>query len=296
MGVFIEIVRPLCYNRDMGVRVKAYAKLNLTLAVTGVKDGMHTLDSLVCSVDMCDVVTAKRRADGKINVVMRGLGSENIPYGENNAVKAARLYAEEFSTCGADITIDKNIPMGAGLGGSSADAAGVLNAMDRLYGACGREELFSLACRLGSDTGYMLTGGYALLGGWGEKVVPVDCGARLDLLLLVPERGVSTAECYRGYDRCPSRCGGSEAALAALISGDKTALGASLNNALYGAAKGICGDVERAFSDLKGFSPLGVNMTGSGSGVYALFDSAEMCAWAKSRYRGNARCYILKTV
>ena len=103
------------------VRVKAYAKINLTLSVTGVKDGYHMLDSIVTSVDLYDAVKVKKRRDGLVSVTMRGCGSENIPFGSNNAVKAAQAFIEKYSTRGADITVNKNIPVGAGLGGSSAD-------------------------------------------------------------------------------------------------------------------------------------------------------------------------------
>ena len=76
----------------MGARVKAYAKLNLTLAITGVNNGWHMLDSLVCSVDIFDLIKINKRRDGKINVQMRGMGLEALPPEQNNAYKAAKAY------------------------------------------------------------------------------------------------------------------------------------------------------------------------------------------------------------
>lgn len=286
----------MCYNSCMSVRVKAYAKLNLTLGITGVDNGWHMLDSLVCSIDVFDLITLSKRRDGQVTVQMRGMGAEALPPEQNNAYKAAVAYVNRFKTCGADITVYKNIPMCAGLGGSSADAAGVIRGMGRLYGAGSERELKALADTLGSDTGYMLTGGFARLSGRGERVFPIEASARLSLLLLLPPHGVSTPLCYKRYDEVPSPPHLSGNAVSALINGDIPRLGAELNNALYQPAASLNGDIKTAFEELSSFSPLGVNMTGSGSCVYALFENDEFCRWAKSRYRGKFECIITKSI
>lgn len=280
----------------MNARVKAYAKLNLTLSVTGKAGGYHLLDSLVCSVDLYDLISLRPRGDGKISVAMHGMGTELMPEEENNAYRAAVLYKSAFGTGGADIEIYKNIPLGAGLGGSSADAAGVVRGMSKLYGAGSEKELKGLCDSLGSDTGYMLTGGYAVISGRGDKVSPLEYGGSLDFLLLMPPEGVSTAECYRLYDSYPQDLPPSSSAAEALRSGDKRALGSLLSNALFKPASALNGSITEAYSELAAFSPLGVNMTGSGSGVYALFENAAYCRWAQSRYRGKFRSMTLKTV
>ena len=280
----------------MSVRVKAYAKLNLTLSITGSSGGYHMLDSLVCSVDLFDLIVLKKRKDSKILIQMHGQGTELLPYDENNAARAAESYINAFGTCGADITIYKNIPLGAGLGGSSADAAGVLIGMTKLYGAGSEKQLKELADGLGSDTGYMLTGGYARLLGRGDKVEFIDSKLNLNFLLLKPNGGVSTAECYKQYDSMPQASISSESALRAVISGDRAALGACLNNALYAPAAILNPEVKTAYKELEAFSPLGVCMTGSGSAVFALFENAEFCRWAQSRYKGKFKCIQLKTI
>ena len=254
------------------------------------------LDSLVCSVDLFDLIVLKKRKDDKVIIQMHGQGTELLPYDENNAARAAESYINTFGTCGADITIYKNIPLGAGLGGSSADAAGVLIGMTKLYGAGSERELKELAASLGSDTGYMLTGGYARLLGRGDKVEYIDSKLKLDFLLLKPNGGVSTAECYKLYDSMPQAAIGSESAIHALISGDRATLGACLNNALYAPAAILNPEVKTAYEELEAFSPLGVCMTGSGSAVFALFENAEFCRWAQSRYKGKFKCIQLKTI
>ena len=184
-------------------KVKSYAKVNLSLNILGQKDGYHLIDSVAASVDIWDTVCAKPRSDRLINVYMHGLGSENIPPEKNNAVKAGEAFVSAFGTKGADIEIYKDIPIGAGLGGSSADAAGVLNVLAKLYKMKDRAALKTIADTLGSDTGYMLTGGFARMTGRGERVRPVACKRRLYMLLFLPKEGVSAAECYRAYDDSP---------------------------------------------------------------------------------------------
>ena len=101
----------------MAVNVKTYAKLNFTLDITGVRNGFHTLDSLVCTVDLYDLIKLTKRKDGRVSIEMHGMGTETLSYEMNNAAKAAERYIEHFGTCGADIKIYKNIPVGGGLGG-----------------------------------------------------------------------------------------------------------------------------------------------------------------------------------
>lgn len=254
------------------------------------------LDSLVCSVDLYDVINLRKRRDKKINLEMRGLGTELMPFQSNNAYRAAEAFLNTFQTDGADIVIYKNIPLSAGMGGSSADAAGVLRGLSRLYGTGSERQLKELADSLGSDTGYMLTGGFARLQGRGERIELLDVKERLSLLALIPDCGVSTAECYALYDRAPSLKKTTEKAVEALLRGDLISLGECLDNALYAPATWLNCDVLTAYGELEEFAPLGVTMTGSGSAVIALFESPELCAYAKSRYRGKFKTICLRTV
>lgn len=277
------------------VRIKSYAKINLSLNITGREGGYHMLKSVVASVDLSDTIFLSKRKLSR--VAMHGLGSESIPPEKNNALRAAELFSERFGTAGADISVYKDIPMGAGLGGSSADAAGVLRGMQKLYGVGTDEELKELADALGSDTGYMLKGGYALLEGRGERVTPLSCDRTLWLLLLLPKEGVSTAECYRVYDEMPGADEGqTERCLQALLSGAEGELGESLFNSLLAPAAKIQPAVARALEEARSFSPCGASMTGSGSCVFALFENSAFCDWAKSRYRGKCRAVTVKTI
>lgn len=282
------------------VKIKSYAKINLTLEILGVEGGYHLLDSFVASVDIFDLIVLKKRKDKLSRVIMRGMGSESIPPEKNVALRAAELFSETFGTGGAEVTVYKNIPIGAGLGGSSADAAGVLNGMAQLYGVEDREKLKNIADSLGSDTGYMLSGGFARMQGRGEKITPLELDKRLYFLLLCPPEGVSSKACYQKYDELPRtlewRESMTEGCIAALRQNDISEGGRYLTNDLFVPALHINPDVETARREALSFSPFGATMTGSGSGVLALFETKELCEWAKSRYRGKFRAYVVSTV
>lgn len=278
------------------VRVNAYAKLNLTLDITGTEGGYHTLDSLVTTIDLFDKVVVKKRKDKLINVIMHGMGSESIEPEHNNACLAGEAFVERFQTFGAEITVYKNIPIGAGLGGSSADAAGVLNAMAKLYNITDAVAINSLADALGSDTGYLLTGGTARMTGRGDKVFPLSPIRNAWFLLICPRSGVSTKECYARYDELKLMGGNRTERAVELINGGNLEWAAKLfGNDLYEAAASINPEVREAYFATKSFSPLGAGMTGSGSAAFAMFETRELAEWAKSRYTGKARVYCVKS-
>lgn len=281
------------------VKVNSYAKLNLSLEITGVSAGYHMLDSFVCSIDLADTIRLKKRRDKLVNVFMHGLGSESIPPEENAAVRAAEAFVRRYGVNGADITVFKDIPMGAGLGGSSADAAGVLGGMAELYGINDPEGLKSLADASGSDTGYMLHGGFARMTGRGNEVWRLPARReRLNFLLLCPRSPVSTGKCYARFDERKDLCTRmhTEECIQAFLRGDYAGMAAAFYNALYAPAKSLNDEVREAYEALRAFSPLGVCMSGSGSAVFAAFETAELCEWAKSRYRGKARAYVVRSV
>lgn len=280
----------MCYNFSMNyAKVKSYAKINLCLDIKGVAGGFHDIESVVATVDLYDVIAvSKRKKDKLVGITMHGMGSESIAFENNNAVKAAQAFIDKYSTCGVDITVWKNIPIGAGLGGSSADISGVLRAMRNLFGVDDEEGLKSLADSLGSDCGYMLYGGYALISGRGEKVDFIQSPLDLDIGVALAEGGVSTAQCYSLYDGMGLACPSAAAEIVkALEGGDKPLLGGLLSNGLYVPACALNAAIAENFAKLKDFDPLGVCMTGSGSAVYALFENDSFARYAQSRYRGG---------
>lgn len=277
--------------------MKSFAKINLSLDITGRSGGYHLLDSVVVTVDIADVIAVKKRKRDKlVGITMHGYNSESIPFEDNNAVKAAEAFIAKYDVCGVDITVWKNIPVGAGLGGSSADVAGVLRAMKKLFTIDDIQGIKEIADSLGSDCGYMLFGGYARLGGRGEQVELLDSDVRLDIGLLVPKSGVSTAQCYAKFDETEITDSPSSGSVcSAVLNKDIYALGKSVKNDLYTPAAALNREVLSAFKELADFAPLGVCMTGSGSAVYAIFENDSFARYAQSRYNGKSTFILTKT-
>ncbi len=275
-------------------RVSAYAKLNLTLDVVGKEEGYHLLDSLVMTVALSDRLVVKRKKGGLSAVTMHGMGSEQIPPEQNNALKAAEAFSARFGVDGADIAVYKNIPMGAGLGGSSADAAGVLLGMARLYEISDMGALSSLAEGLGSDVKFQLSGGFARMRGRGNDLEFFPDTPELWFLLLTAKEGVSTAACYGAFDArgetFPPRTG---RALEGFESGNLDWGARLFGNHLTNAAVGLLPEIGEALKAVRAFSPIGCGMTGSGSAVYAAFPTRELALWAKSRYTGGRRAAVV---
>ncbi len=282
------------------VKIKAYAKINLTLEIVGEKDGFHLLNSVVASVDLFDLITLKKRKDKLSFVTMKGQGSESIPPEENNALKAAERFSEVFGTNGAEITVYKNIPLGAGLGGSSADVAGVINGMAKLYHITDEPALEKLAQSLGSDTAYMRKGGFQKMSGRGEELTPVHTDKTLYFLAICPSSPVSAKACYEQYDtlKIPFSNGENTRELIRFLQGNTPAneWGRYLTNDLYAPACALNQSVKKALEEALSFSPIDAIMSGSGSCVLAWFETRELCEWAKSRYKGKFKTFLLKTV
>lgn len=173
----------------------APAKLNLFLHVVGQRpDGYHELQSVFTLVDRCDVLRLRVRDDGLVRRVNEVPG---VPSDEDLAVRAARRLREASATrLGADIEIDKRIPMGGGLGGGSSDAATVLMALDRLWGTgLGPERLAGIGLGLGADVPFFLFGRPAWAEGVGERLRPIEVPEAW-YVVLVPPVAVPTAAVF----------------------------------------------------------------------------------------------------
>jgi len=173
----------------------APAKLNLFLHVTGRRaDGYHLLQSAFVLIDRCDEVRLRVRDDG---VVRRVKDVPGVPEQSDLAVRAARaLQSETGCALGADIELEKRIPMGAGLGGGSSDAATVLVALDSLWKlGLGRERLQRLGLALGADVPFFVAGRDAWVEGIGERLTPLEI-PRLWYVVLVPPEHVATRDVF----------------------------------------------------------------------------------------------------
>ena len=173
----------------------APAKLNLMLRIVGRRpDGYHLLQTVIRFIDYGDTLTFRVREDGAIRRTNEIAG---IPAGEDLAVRAARLLQRAAGTpLGADITLDKRLPVGGGLGGGSSDAATALLALNHLWGAgLPRERLAVLALELGADVPVFVGGENALAEGIGERLTPLSLPVAW-YLVLIPPVAVPTARMF----------------------------------------------------------------------------------------------------
>jgi 4-diphosphocytidyl-2-C-methyl-D-erythritol kinase len=175
--------------------VAAPAKVNLFLHVTGRRtDGYHTLESLFALIDLADTVMLARRADGAITRTAEVAG---VAADDDLTLRAARALAAATGTRdGVDIALAKRIPLGAGLGGGSSDAASVLLALNRLWNlALPRSELAAIAGTLGADVPFFVGGESALARGIGDRLTPVTLPATW-IALAFPQAHVRTADIF----------------------------------------------------------------------------------------------------
>lgn len=182
------------------IKVKASAKINLTLDVTGKRDdGYHFIESIFQSVGIFDILTVKKAA-GDIRITC---DDETVPCDMRNiAYKAALLFFEYTGIeSGVEIHIEKHIPSQAGLGGGSSDGAGVLYALNRLYDTkMSISELAAIGGRISADTAFFIYGGTAYVSGIGENISAIRSIPPVDMVIAKGYSGISTPEAYKEID------------------------------------------------------------------------------------------------
>jgi 4-diphosphocytidyl-2-C-methyl-D-erythritol kinase len=255
------------------VRESAPAKLNLFLRVVGRRpDGFHEIETLLQPLTLADGVEAAA-ADGEITLRVAGEYADQVPDGEENRVlRAARaLAAAEGVSTGARLMLVKRVPVAAGLGGGSADAAATLRALDLLWDlGLGTDRLEEIGATIGSDVPGLISGGPMLARGRGETVEPANV-LRTWWALVTPAVSVQAEEAYGWWDEYGGLVGKDPARLlAALREEDPAAVGSQLFNDLEGPVGAKVQEVRDARSALREAGALGVIMCGSGPAVAGL--------------------------
>jgi 4-diphosphocytidyl-2-C-methyl-D-erythritol kinase len=248
------------------VHERAYAKLNLILHVGRPRaDGLHPLASIFASIDLHDDVHVEPTQSGPDRVECPGVQRPNLA---DAALAAFRRRAPALPPL--LVRIDKRIPVAAGLGGGSADAAAVLRAANRMAGSpLGLEELRALGAELGSDVPSQVDPGHALVSGIGEVVEQVELPP-FGVVLLPQAAGLSAAAVYAEFDRLGG--GREQLDLDALraLTGDMLLLPV-LANDLQPAALSLRPELGAALEQLRAVGALGVLVSGSGPTCFGLF-------------------------
>ncbi|MCS7306560.1 MAG: 4-(cytidine 5'-diphospho)-2-C-methyl-D-erythritol kinase [Thermoguttaceae bacterium] len=270
------------YQKTEGVVVQAPAKLNLFLELLGKRpDGYHEIETLMVPISWYDTVLFHLDPNGGIRFRCKVLasaqndgsdGSSCVPEGADNLVVQAVALLRKAAgiEAGAQIELVKRIPPKAGLGGGSSDAAAALvgaNLLWKLYWPT--EALLPLAAQLGSDVPFFLAGGPAICRGRGELVQPIRLPGNWHFVVVHPSAGLSTAEVYR-HCQIPESPRCVEPIQRAWENGNKAALGELLWNRLQPTAEKLCPWISRLRECFAQEDVLGHQLTGSGTGYFAL--------------------------
>jgi 4-diphosphocytidyl-2-C-methyl-D-erythritol kinase len=272
--------------------LKAYAKLNLSLDITGKRpDGYHELDTIMQSISLYDTVTITRADSLRVTIDTGDVDEMN-----NTAYAAANAFFAHTGVFGAHIAITKRIPQQSGLGGASADAAAVLIGLNRLYEThLDSDTLMRLGRSVGADVPFALFGGTARARGIGEKLERLHIPQDIAFVVITPRTGVSTAAAFARYrPGAPMRM---DTVTYALQKGDIALYHQHAGNALGMSALSIAPDIMKAAAALRSAGCIPALMTGSGSSVFAVYPTKEDAITACNNVRGDyALCDVFHPV
>ena len=295
MLAFGALAKPSRKARRLVLRTAA--KVNLALDVLGKRaDGYHEISTIIQAVELFDRLTVET-AD-TISLVTN---DPALPVGDDNlVVRAARLLREASGLeMGARIRLEKRIPVAAGLGGGSSDAAATLWALTRLWGIrWTRERRLELAARLGMDVPFFLGRGRALATGRGERLRPLTSGGGYALVLVNPNFPLSTQEVYgqvpAGFTAAPH---GTRGMLAALETRSAPRVAAALTNTLEEIVAPRVPAITRMKAALMAAGALGAVMSGSGPTVFGVARSLDHARAIRRRVnRAGWSCWAVRTM
>lgn len=257
------------------IALEARAKLNLLLRVLAREEsGYHSVETLYARVDLADRLIAARTEGG---VTLQVSGEDAGPAEQNLARQAARLVLQAIGgRFGVALTLEKRIPVAAGLGGGSADAAAALQAVNALAGnAVPRHELFQFAARLGADVPFCFSGARFALGwGHGERLLEIPGPPAAPGLIVAPPVAVPTAHAYRWVDETREGAGPRGAVALDLESlGAWGSIGRMAGNDFEVPVFGHHPELRAAYEALAATHPLLCRMSGSGAAVFAVYRS-----------------------
>ena len=284
----------------MKLKIQARAKINWTLDVVGVlPNGYHDLDMLMQSVTLCDQMTME---DSETLTLSVRMGGAFVPADESNLVLRAARALQQHSGCtkGAHITLRKYIPVAAGMGGGSSDAAAALKGLNVLWRlGLDDDTLEEIGLTIGADVPFCIRGGLQRAQGVGERLTPIQIKRPLYIVAFQPCKGLSTKEVFtslhedgiRDEDRPDN-----EAAQRALQNGDVRLLGRSLGNVLEPVSRRLRPDIDKAIRDIEAAGAVGARMTGSGSAVFGVFLHAGACRKAAQELQKTyPTCRMMRT-
>ncbi len=271
------------------MRLKARAKINWTLDIVGQRaDGYHLMDMLMQPVTLADDIVLTPAEE----ITLTTGGSPLLPADEGHLAwrAASALKRHTGYPGGAAIHVEKHIPVGAGMGGGSADAAAVLVGLNRLWGLnLPREELEEIGLTLGADVPFCIRGGLTRTTGIGERMENLPCGRMYPLVVVQPCEGLSTKEIFQAYhDGGVESRPANDEAVRALAQGDGLGLSKAMYNVMQPVSESRRPAIAQAIEALKAHGAFAAQMTGSGSAVFGAFQTK---AQAEAAYLSSRKMW-----
>ncbi|WP_410985526.1 4-(cytidine 5'-diphospho)-2-C-methyl-D-erythritol kinase [Bacillus cereus] len=255
----------------MKLLVKAPAKINLSLDVLGKRqDGYHEVKMIMTTIDLADRLELMELSEDRIEVVSH---NRYVPDDQRNlAYQAAKLLKERFNVKkGVSISIEKTIPVAAGLAGGSSDAAAALRGLNKLWNlGLTIDELAELGAEIGSDVSFCVYGGTAIATGRGEKIEHIKTPPSCWVILAKPHIGVSTADVYGNLQLNRVTHPDVEQMVESINSGNYKGICDAVGNVLEDVTFKMHPEVARIKAQMKRFGADAVLMSGSGPTVFGL--------------------------
>lgn len=251
------------------VTAKAPAKINWYLDILDKRaNGYHNIKTVMQTIDLHDTLTFSENDTDKINISLLSDNKYNISLGEGNLIyKAAR----ELGVYGVDIVLEKNIPVEAGLGGGSSDAATTLVTLNDMFSlGFSKEELAAKAMNIGSDVPFFVYGGACIVEGIGEAVTPIAPVTNYDIVIRKPDAGLSTKKIYelidnqKRIDKIPFD------EFITHFNNNDDKLPGYIYNAMEAVSLQLCPEIEKEKAFLLQSGCIAAMMSGSGSAVFGL--------------------------
>lgn len=268
--------------------VKANAKINLTLDIVGKKgNGYHLLDSIFQSISLYDKIKIE-----KSNILSVQFDNKNISNEESIAYKSAKAF---FDYTGienkAKIEIESHIPLGSGMGGGSADSAGVLVGLNRLFGnPISTEELINIGSKIGADIPFCIIGGTARVEGIGEIINPLIPLKSIPVVIIKDKEKQSTGLMYSKLDSKDTNEKQTENMIDAINKNNIQGIFNNISNAFN-----LVSDTQDERELLLNSGAKGVGLSGSGPSVFGFFETYESAKSAYDTLKNGHNVYLCET-
>ncbi|WP_174919173.1 4-(cytidine 5'-diphospho)-2-C-methyl-D-erythritol kinase [Peptacetobacter hominis] len=274
------------------MKVKCRAKINISIDVLGrLENGYHLVEMIMQSIDLYDIINVEKRNDGKICLYSE---SDEIPLDEGNIVyKAASKLKQRYKVSdGADIKIEKNIPVAAGMAGGSTDAAGVIKALNIVWNLnLSENDMKEIGFEIGADVPFCISGGSSLAENLGEKLTQIKgLPEGTNILVCKPDIYVSTAEVYKHIDSEEiQKRPDTEMLIEYLKQEDIKAVAENMYNVLELVTEKMHPEIKEIENVMYSNDALGAMMSGSGPTVFGIFEDKNDALRAENELKRKYR-------